>query len=83
MREDWLQITWKRKSGDAPGVGVEDVIRVVMQRLLVLDAELPSIENQHALEGLAQAMGALYTRTERRREQGVEGTDAPHSGKDD
>jgi hypothetical protein len=61
------------------GCSIEDVIDVLALRLEGFQkGPFQCEENAAALAGLAAAKTALVSRTAKRKEQGVEGTGAPH-----
>lgn len=61
------------------GVQIEDVLNILIERLERFQlSEMRCQENSDALEGLFRAKSALMMRTEKRRQQGVEGTNEPH-----
>jgi hypothetical protein len=83
MSNPYIQVTWQ--AGPVPEVGVngaqiEDVITAALRRLSELNSKLPCRENASAISSLQFALDALAIRTEKRRAQGVEGTDQPHRG---
>jgi len=65
------------------GCRVEDVIEVVIQKLLDFQGrDLACEENHVALEHLVDAQEALVARRRRREEQGVVATPKPHRSAD-
>lgn len=66
------------KRGNEPHDGVtnETVIAVLINRLLYLNAQVPSEYNEVAIDRLQDALRALNMRTEDREARDVEGTDA-------
>lgn len=65
------------------GCRVEDVIEVVIQKLLDFQGrDLACEENRIALEHLVDAQETLVARRRRREEQGVIATENPHESED-
>ena len=64
----------KRTNGDLihSGTTNEELIEIVLNRLVWLDGKFPCQENKDALVGLQTALDALYSRTAKRVAQGVE-----------
>lgn len=60
------------------GVQNEDVLRLLIVRLQVLNERFPCRENSIAITKLEEALLWLELRTRRRREQGVEGQNLAH-----
>ena len=60
------------------GIQNEEMLALLLLRLQVLNERLPCEENDRARVHLEAAGEWLRKRTERRIEQGVEGTEAPH-----
>lgn len=64
------------------GTSMEVVLQVVLDRLAGYQrGPYPCIENADALVYIENALATLNLRTERRREQGVEGINAPHASR--
>lgn len=68
MREDGTKID---------GVTNEEVLRVLIHRMEVLDEKTPCWENKQAISSLKGALSWLNARTEQRVKRGVEGTHKP------
>lgn len=64
---------------DTPGTTNEEVIDVLINRINFLQEKLPCKENEQALEHLITAREVLLSRTSKRVEQGVVGTETPHA----
>lgn len=61
------------------GGTIEGVVEVLKERLEGFQqGDFACPENDQAIKGLQQVLNVLALRTRRRREQGVEGTNAPH-----
>ncbi|MDD5705977.1 MAG: hypothetical protein PHR35_08635 [Kiritimatiellae bacterium] len=81
-----LQFIEKRHNLAAPpafhtvvdGTTNEEVLAVLIDRMVYLQAKCPCRENVHAIEHMQMALGWLERRTTVRKTQGVEGTDKPH-----
>lgn len=64
------------------GTSMEVVLQVVLDRLAGYQrGPFPCIENESAFESITAALDALNERTAARREQGVEGINAPHASR--
>lgn len=57
------------------GCTTEQVLIALINRVEVMNHQLPCKENDQAIGHLIQALGALNRRSEDRRKRGVEGTD--------
>ncbi len=60
------------------GIQNEQVIKLLIERLMALNDAFPCRENVAALAYLHAALSVLNERTRTRVAQGVEGTDRPH-----
>lgn len=63
------------------GIQVEDLLMVAGDRITELNKRLQCVENDIALGCIADALAALHERTNARKDQGVEGTESPHTPK--
>lgn len=61
------------------GVQNEQLLELLIMRTEQLDLRMPCVENAEAIECMKAALAAFNVRTEKRRAQGVEGTERPHS----
>ena len=59
------------------GTTNEEVLEMLIDRIMFLDRKLPSEENMKALGQLISALNHLRVRTAERKERGVEGTPKP------
>jgi len=59
------------------GTTNEEVLEMLIDRIMFLDQKLPSENNMRALERLITALHYLRQRTQERKERGVEGTPKP------
>jgi hypothetical protein len=60
------------------GTTNEEVIEVLIDRLMFLNRAMPCRENRKTIAALLEAMNWLEFRTHKRVAQHVEGTDKPH-----
>lgn len=60
------------------GVQNEELLDLLIMRIRILQLRFPCPENLTALDHLKFAVSELRMRTQRRREQGVEGKNEPH-----
>jgi len=59
------------------GTTNEEVLEMLIDRIIFLDRKLPSEENMKAIGQLISALNHLRNRTNERKERGVEGTPKP------
>ena len=82
IKTDFIDIVFQHGPPQEVGINgcrVEDVIEVVIQKLLDFQGrELACEENAEALEHLQDACDALVKRSRRREQQGLIGTRKPH-----
>ncbi len=67
-----------KEVGGINGIQNEELVALLIMRLEKLNDRLPCSENVDAIQGLDATLAALTLRTERRLQQGVEGTERPH-----
>lgn len=81
--QPYLKVTFQHGSPHDEGINgcrVEDVLAVLTEKLLDFQARaLACPENDTALYHLSQAKEALDLRRKRREQQGVYGSDVPHT----
>ncbi len=77
-----IQFIEKRKEGDAlvtvnDGTTNEEVLRMLINRIDILNTKLPCEENEVVLANLRASLEILEQRTAKRQARGVEGTPKP------
>ncbi len=83
LSEEGLRVEFMRRgvNGQVNWVGTtnEEVLAMMIARMEYLDAKQHCPENESCIRHLRHALAALEERTARRKAQGVEGTDKPHT----
>lgn len=81
--QPYIKVTFQHGSPHDQGINgcrVEDLLDVLTEKLLDFQARsLSCAENETALYHLSQAKEALELRRKRREQQGVYGSDVPHT----